>query len=882
MYYRTRLFGTLSGLVAGLVASLVVALVPAPAAAQTWSADLLDPAAVELESTGAIVPASGLPEAAGQPQNVGLYKMAGSQDPPPASLAQRYVFVRNGQTLAEWPAEARGRIGLVKLTDPTLPSSPFALIANNGAAAGALAVIFISATTSPTAIASPIPAANVQPADGQLLVDLVDPAVAGDPPNGAISAFPLRLNRFFRQTLTVVGTTYPVGTNTFEPTLGADGDGNLFYSVTPGSGVAAGFSAGTYMSPDLARTWQDVSPTLAGQPYPPETNDPYIYVDQTTGRVFQFHMEPILLCSMLAWTDDAGGTWSHNPVGCSPTGAWDHQTMVAARPRVFPTVGYPNVLHQCVSAVAAAMCARSLDGGMTWSTETPVHPNPGPVEGNVCGTQHGHLEAAPDGTIYLPTSLCGSRPTAFVSRDDGITWERSEIAPVNVPLSDPDLGVDRDGNVYAAFIDQTGALFMSVSRDAGSSWSEPLRIGEGLTAGLPAVAAGDPGRVVVSFVGTDDLAQGFATPGYPESATGEIAWAPYVAISVDMLSDAPTFAVVDAAQGDPISRGAECVPGDFRCVVQFDFLEVTIAPDGRPYAAFVDGCQGECVTDPAAPLSGNPAPGIVATLAEGPLLCVNGCPWKFTTEATVTTAVDDADPAVEYRRGWHRREDAAASGGGYHRRMGSPGGGGGGDAPSARLVFDGHEVTYFFARSQQGGTADVFVDGELAMTVDYYGPAPASSPAFGHSVTFDGLAEGRHDILVAHRSGAVYVDGFEIVSGESGGADPLAALTRSITSTSTGVLPGLGTTMVTQTVAVGPDDEWLSLVVEGASEPLTVRLLDPLLGTVAEGIPLLAGASAVGLDVVPPLAGTYTVQVLDTAGSPASVEISIARTITVH
>jgi hypothetical protein len=167
------------------------------------------------------------------------------------------------------------------------------------------------------------------------------------------------------------------------------------------------------------------------------------------------------------------------------------------------------------------------------------------------------------------------------------------------------------------------------------------------------------------------------------------------------------------------------------------------------------------------------------------------------------------------------------------------------------------------------------------MTVDYYGPAPGSSPEPGHSVTFDGLAEGRHEILIAHRSGAVYIDGFEIVSGEEGGADPLAAATRSATTVSTGVLSGLGSTSLTQTVAVGPSDEWLSVVVEGAA-PLTVRLFDPLLGLVAEGGPLLAGSSAVGLDVDPGVAGTYTVQVLDSAGSPATVEVSIARTTTVE
>lgn len=870
-----------SGLLVALAAVLSLVAAPTPAAAQSWSADLLDPATVDPGSTGAVVPAAELPAADGQPQNVGLYKMAGTQDPPPGSMAQRYVFVRNGQTLAEWPATASGRIALVQLVDPTLPSSPFAVIANNGAASGAIAVLFISTVTTPTAIASPIPAANVLPADGQVLLDLIDPTTSDAPANGAISAYPLRLNRFFRQSLGVVGTTYPVGTNTFEPTLGADGKGNLFYSVTPGSGVAVGFSAGTYRSSDYARTWTDVSPTLAGQDYPPETNDPYVYLDQTTGRLFQFHMSPILLCSMMAWTDDAGATWSHNPVGCSPTGAWDHQTMVAARPRLLPTSGYPNVLHQCVSAVAATMCARSLDGGRTWSTETPVHPNPGPVEGNVCGTQHGHLEAAPDGTIYLPTSLCGSRPTVFISRDDGVTWERSEVAPINVPLSDPDLGIDRDGNVYAAFIDETGALFLSVSRDAGRSWSDPLRIAPGVTAGLPAVAAGDPGRVVISFVGTDDLPQGYATPGYPEAATGDIAWSPYIALSVDMLGDAPTFAVVDAAGGDPISRGVECVPGDFRCTVQFDFLDVTIAPDGRPYAAFVDGCTGACVTDPTAPLNGNPAPGIVATLAAGPLLCENGCPWKFTTERTTTTAVDDGDPAVEYRRGWHRRSDGTASGGGYHRRLGGPGGGG--EAPTARLVFTGHEVTYSFSRSQQGGTADVYVDGALAATVDYSGPAPADAPEHGHSITFDGLGEGTHEIVVAHRSGAAYVDGFEVVSGEEGGgADPLAAATSSVTRVVLGELPGLGTTPLTETVDVGPSDEWLSVVVEGAGEPLTVRLLDPALQVVAEGAVLLDGGTAVGIDLDPALVGAYVVQVLDRAGSPAAVEVSIARTMTME
>ena len=190
-------------------------------------------------------------------------------------------------------------------------------------------------------------------------------------------------------------TAVNIGFESFEPTIAGTATGDLYFSTTPVCGVAVGWMASIARSDEGGWTWKDVGPTLpTGHSNPPETNDPYIYVDQTTGRVFQFHMSPILLCSMMAWSDDAGATWSHNPVGCSPTGAWDHQTMVAARPRLLPTVDYPNVLHQCVSAVAATMCARSLNGGMTWSTETPVHPNPGPSDDAVCGTQHGHLEAA--------------------------------------------------------------------------------------------------------------------------------------------------------------------------------------------------------------------------------------------------------------------------------------------------------------------------------------------------------------------------------------------------------------------------------------------------------------------------------------------------------
>lgn len=239
------------------------------------------------------------------------------------------------------------------------------------------------------------------------------------------------------------------------------------------------------------------------------------------------------------------------------------------------------------------------------------------------------------------------------------------------------------------------------------------------------------------------------------------------------------------------------------------------------------------------------------------------------------TEVDDADPAVEYRRGWHHRSDAVASNGGYHRRMGAAGGD---EPPTARLVFEGDEVTYFYARSQQGGTADVYIDGALEATIDYSGSAPGNAPEFGHSVTFGDLGAGSHQLLIAFRSGAVYVDGFEIVSRSGGGPDASAAETRSETAVSSGELSLLNT-VATETVTVGPDDQWLSVVVENAPSLATVNLLDSLGNVAAIGDQLLGTGGAVGFDVPTPAAGTYTVQVLGSVTSTVTVEISVSRTI---
>lgn len=425
------------------------------------------------------------------------------------------------------------------------------------------------------------------------------------------------------------GTFHTLGVTAFEPTMGAAPDGSLYYATTPRGGVAVGFGAGISASRDGGQTWEDVTPEIAGQYIPPETNDPYAYVDPFTGRAFAFHMGPILTCSILSWTDDGGQTWDFNPVGCAPTGVWDHQTMVAAPPTDgTTTLGYPNVLVSCVNAIYAAECGRSLDGGRTWQHTVPVHLNTD-VATEGCGAQHGHLASDTSGFIYLPTSQCGKNPAVYISRNSGLTWEPSIINEMDMPFEDPAVQVDAEGTIYASWHDNLGQLWFATSRDVGATWSGALRITPPQVVSLlPTMVVGDPGHIAIFFAGTDDRA--FLVDDGSEDfevEAEEVAWGAYVTYATNANAGAPMFTTIDTTGDDPIMRGDVC-PIEGRCTYQIDFIGSTITPDGQIFGSLIDGCLQECVEDEE---RGNDVAGtgwaIVATVP-GLDLCAETCP-KF-------------------------------------------------------------------------------------------------------------------------------------------------------------------------------------------------------------------------------------------------------------
>ncbi|HVF62235.1 MAG TPA: hypothetical protein VNJ70_20685 [Thermoanaerobaculia bacterium] len=235
--------------------------------------------------------------------------------------------------------------------------------------------------------------------------------------------------------------------------------------------------------------------------------------------------------------------------------------------------------------------------------------------------------------------------------------------------------------------------------------------------------------------------------------------------------------------------------------------------------------------------------------------------------------IDDADPAVEYVGGWHRRT-GGGSNGGYHRRLV----GGNGKEATARVVFSGGVVTYSYVRSERGGTADIFIDGVLRETLSY-GPnlSGAENPTFGHQRTYSGLGPGPHELRIVARTGAVYVDGFAFNCVEpAAGADPTAAASGSETQVTTAT--AAEGALISRSVVVGAADQEISVVVEGSLVPLTVRLIGPAGSLLATGGSLLGGATS-GLDAPVSAPGTYTVQIVNTPGAFGTIEISVARTV---
>src|SRR3954470_9973675 len=162
-----------------------------------------------------------------------------------------------------------------------------------------------------------------------------------------------------------------------------------------------------------ASGWTDVSSTLTSK----TSLDPILFTDHSTGRTFVSQLSAD--CSLMAFTDNDGASWTQNPVGCGLAAGADHQTVGGgnwAAGGVGGTPLYPHSAYYCAQAIATAQCSVSRDGGVTWGASVPIY------SAASCGGLHGHVKVGPDGTAYVPNADCGGQQAVVATGDNGATW----------------------------------------------------------------------------------------------------------------------------------------------------------------------------------------------------------------------------------------------------------------------------------------------------------------------------------------------------------------------------------------------------------------------------------------------------------------------------
>jgi hypothetical protein len=410
-----------------------------------------------------------------------------------------------------------------------------------------------------------------------------------------------------------------VGVEGPEPSIGVTSNGMIFFQAIQAPEGATDVGPATLRSDDGGLTWQNV----AQPPFTsPTTLDPYLWVDQTTDRVFVDHL--YLACSYLSYSDDYGATWVANPVACGLAGN-DHQKMTTGpyRAPLAATPAYPNVVYYAYNGLAAgSRVSMSFDGGLTFPVNTQTVPS-----GECSGGLHGNIHAGRDGYVYVPKRACNGTVVA-VSSNNGLTWQNFKVGQdVGSPnfRKNSEIATDTENNVYVIWPGRDNRLYLSVSRDHGLTWSPSSILAsppEITTTTMPAIVAGDAGRIAFAYYG---VYQGNGE--HPECVGNDEQWDVYVAWSLNALDNNPTFVTTRANPlNDPIQIGGistnSGTPDPAKgCQYRrnlLDFIDMDMDKEGRIYVATADGCL-ECTSfnESVAAL------GIASTQITGPSLYAN-------------------------------------------------------------------------------------------------------------------------------------------------------------------------------------------------------------------------------------------------------------------
>jgi hypothetical protein len=390
-----------------------------------------------------------------------------------------------------------------------------------------------------------------------------------------------------------------LGNSAGEPTIGVNWDsGNaMFIAALQTLRIKWDDSA----SPAPAG-WEDVSAANTSL----LTLDPILFTDsdagsQRTNRTFVSQL--LGKASAVSFTDNDGANWTISQ-GSGVNSGVDHQT-IGGGPYARNVDGslkggaiqrpgpngqtYPNATYYASQDVGLAEIARSDDGGFTFGVAIPMWTL---VQ---CDGLHGHIKVAPDGTVYVPNKSCGGKQGVAVSEDNGLSWSIRTVDGSSSGDTDPSVGIGADGTVYFGYADGDGHARVAVSHNRGATWEHVQDVGaaQGIqNTVFPAVTAGDSDRAAYFFLGS-------TTPGANGRGTDLTfpgTWFGYIATTYD---GGVSWVVVNATPNDPVQRGVICTngtacPDGTRNLL--DFNDITVDKQGRPLAAYADGCvNADCI-----------------------------------------------------------------------------------------------------------------------------------------------------------------------------------------------------------------------------------------------------------------------------------------------
>jgi hypothetical protein len=377
-----------------------------------------------------------------------------------------------------------------------------------------------------------------------------------------------------------------LGTTAGEPSIGANWKTGkaLFQSNTQTLQVAFNDT----VKPATA-TWQARSANLPNCTAVTGL-DPILWTDSKLGRTIESQLlaNPVVN-SLSCYTDNDGDSWTPTQGGGVGQGV-DHQSIgggpyVAA---LAPLLGsYPHAVYYCSQSIAAATCARSDNGGLTYGPSMPVYTIAD------CGGLHGHVKVGPDGTVYLPNKNCGGQQGFAVSTDNGMTWTIRKVPGSIAGDSDPSVGIGADGTVYFGYQNGDGHPRVAVTRDRGLSWTDDQDISAPFgiqNTVFPAVVAGDADRAAFAYLGTP-------TAGNYQDAAFAGQWHLYIAHTYD---GGKSWVTTDATPTDPVQAGCVWLGGGSNpCRNLLDFMDATVDAEGRLLVGYADGCTLACATNPS-------------------------------------------------------------------------------------------------------------------------------------------------------------------------------------------------------------------------------------------------------------------------------------------